>query len=174
MSSWSEVQQDSIFAAPENIRSRIRSIDPTCDLFYLAHGHWALMSRPEPWTLKDQGRARRRTGRNLLHRYRGQARPNPVALRCAQLVADGWAVVKQGPILNGEIGMHGWCHWLDEVTHRMHTEDIDTMMDEADKKSDGTAWAEQNAAVWQDWRDSEGASQHAHVFRGRRHFLMTR
>lgn len=144
----------------------LRSIDANADLCYLAHGHWALVVRPETWRLKDGGRRRRLTGLNVLRKHARSRRPDPITMRAAMLLADGCGIVVQAFFPHGPD--RELVEWFREATWLERHGHFDAAMDARIAEADGSAADARMAAHLQDWRETEGRRGYRHVFRGSR------
>jgi hypothetical protein len=155
--------------APDSVARELWAIEPGVELLYLAEGQWALVSRPERWTMPDGGRRRRLTGWNILAKERKASHANPVTLRVAQLLIAGCAVLWQGTFEHAPD--HAIVEWFREANWRYRHGELEAALDARDAESNGEAHAMRAARSLQEWRETEGKSTYAHVFRGRRGVL---
>src|SRR5690606_25406846 len=82
------VNWDAPVTCDPSIREGLQRVDPTAELLYLAQGMWALVAKPEG--VNPAGR--KRIGRALLERMRGRPDADPVTVRCAKLLAEGYGI----------------------------------------------------------------------------------
>lgn len=151
------------YTADPGMVAQLKAVDPSAELLYLANGTWALVARPEGVDLSG----RRRTGRSMLHHLWRQACPDPVQVRSAQLIAEGYGVV----------ALHRWeyapcwslVRWFEEADHVART-GFEAAYDAREQHSDGRAFERHLTATMEDWRVTEGTRGFRHVMRGLRHF----
>ncbi len=140
--------------APDSIASALWRIEEGVELLYLAKGQWALVSRPERWTLADGGRRRRLTGWNILEQQR--TNPDPVTRRVAGLLLEGCAVLWQGEFDHAPD--HSIVEWFREVEWKGRHGYVDAAIDQHNQEADGSAHQIRAAQSLEQWKETEGRS----------------
>src|SRR5690606_31483101 len=103
---------------------------------------------------------RKRIGRALLERMRGRPDADPVTVRCAKLLAEGYGIV----------AMHKWDHaptpdivdWFKEADWRA-TNEFEQRYAALEAETDGSAHAARREATMREYLDTEGRSIFRHV-----------